>query len=257
MKQEYIIKRNIFGGFNRTDVINCLVNLTKDTEALKQHEINSLKNRIEDLNRETEKRCIKINEYLSITNISTLKAENTDAVHTADELLDDAKREVENIKKGIRIYINSVTPKIEHIQSKSSTAKEILSRLQSNLHQLSEKLDSFDFENTNETKTEEIQIQAPIPETAIILPIEETKITENISESIEIPPEEETTEEIIIAEEIDAIEEIVDPTVDIEQNDSFNSIDNFFAEMDKLIAKKKNPEPYLSVINENPIEHLE
>ena len=46
-------------------------------------------------------------------------------------------------------------------------------------------------------------------------------------------------------------------TDDFSQSDSFNSIDNFFAEMDKLIAAKKNPEPYLSVINENPIEHLE
>ena len=65
MKQEYIIKKNIFGGFNRSDVINCLANLTEQNESIKHSELNALRNKIEELNNEIKQKNKTISDFAS------------------------------------------------------------------------------------------------------------------------------------------------------------------------------------------------
>lgn len=253
MKQEYIIKKNIFGGFNRADVIKCLANLTESNKARNEAEQRLLLNKAEDLNRQISERNKKIEEYLSNDNINSLKAQRKNAVQNADEVLDAAKKEVDRINSEISSYIDSNKPKIELLEEKTAVATEILHSIKANLHQLSEKLDCFDFQSVSEISASKIKTDPPeikhieaVPDEIITVSDEplEAQVTASEEELITEKDNHKDTENVVI-------------TDDFSQSDSFNSIDNFFAEMDKLIAAKKNPEPYLSVINENPIEHLE
>ena len=249
MKHEYIIKKNIFGGFDRADVINCLARLAAENNSKKQAEISAALNRIKELNEQiTEKNKI-INEYTSSLKADNINPEGREAARTADEVLNKAKIEVKRIKENIKIYTEFNSPKLEQLQKKISYTSDEISRLTDNIKKLSGKLDNLDF---NDIKVSECSEKA------------EDIINNQITEiPIEQAPEPEKTDKIITpipAEEVkEASLDLSEPattSVEAEPSDSFNSIDNFFAEMDKLIAAKENPEPYLSVINENPIEHL-
>ncbi len=251
MKQEYIIKKNIFGGFNRADVIKCLANLTESNKAQNEAEQQTLLNKAEDLNRQISEKNKKIEEFLSNDNINSLKAQRINAVRNADELLDDAKKEVDRINSETNNYINGNKPKIEQLEEKTAVVTEILHSIKANLHQLSEKLDCFDFQSVPEISASKIKTEPPEIKHIEALPDEIITVSDEPFEA-QVPLQVTTSEE----ENHQDTENVV-PTDVFSQSDSFNSIDNFFAEMDKLIAAKKNPEPYLSVINENPIEHLE
>ena len=257
MKQEYIIKKNIFGGFNRSDVINCLANLTEQNESIKHSELNALRNKIEELNNEIKQKNKTISDFASGNNINKLKAENQSVVRNADALLTEAKKEAEQIKNTVKLYVSKRIPEAQNIIEKSDSVAVIINRLQNNLSSLSEKLNNFSFENITENNTAE--------------PAEQAHITINTVETVNIEIEESTEVIDIVPEEKSEVEAAIDlvyeedqspirvesPVIEADSTDCFNSIDNFFAEMDKLIAAKKNPEPYLSAINENPIEHLE
>lgn len=257
MKQEYIIKKNIFGGFNRADVIKSLANLTESNKARNEAEQQTLLNKTEDLNRQISERNKKIEEYLSNDNINSLKAQRKNAVQNADEVLDAAKKEVDRINSEISSYIDVNKPKIEQLEEKTAVATEILYSIKANLHQLSEKLDCFDFQSVSEISASKIKTDPPEIKHIEAVPDEIITVSDEPLDA-QVPLQVTASEEELITEKDNHKDtENVVITDDFSQSDSFNSIDNFFAEMDKLIAAKKNPEPYLSVINENPIEHLE
>lgn len=257
MKQEYIIKKNIFGGFNRSDVINCLANLTEQNESIKHSELTELRNKIEELNNEIEQKSKTISEYASNKNINKLKAENQSVVRNADVLLSEAKKEAEQIKKTVKRYVSQRIPEAQNIIEKTDSVTGIIIRLQSNLSALSEKLNSFSFEDITEIDTVEPTEQAPV--TINTVTTANIEIAEP-NEAIDFIPEDKSEFEAtidVVYEEDELSIDIESPVIEADSANCFNSIDNFFAEMDKLIAAKKNPEPYLSAIKENPIEHLE
>lgn len=249
MKQEYIIKKNIFGGFDRADVINCLASLAAENNSKKQSEISAALNRIRELNQQITERNNKINNYTSSDKTDTINAEGREAVRTADEVLSEAKNEVKRIKDNIKIYAEANSPKLDLLQKRTSSVSAEISRLSDRIKNLFDKLDSFNFDDIK------VYENPDITEDIITNPVSEI-----LPEQAAEPEETEKANDSLPAEEIEKatvkLPEPTTPIIEAEPSYCFNSIDNFFAEMDRLIAAKENPEPYLSVINENPIEHL-
>ena len=254
MKQEIILKKNIFGGFRRSDVIDCLVKLSNNSDKSCSEDIIKLKQRISELEiRLTEQQKLIDGYNKSITDKSSRRS--------ADEQLTRAKEIVGEINIETEKYIKQNGLRAESILTDFPAIKELIENIGNDLSAVSSQLERFSFES--------IEMQKDGAEESITTAVE---ITEETQKSVvEATPDENEIEETVIEDiVVEASTEKIEPEIpttepDIPKPDitpepeeaAFNSIDNFFAEMDKLIALKKNPEPYLAVINENPIEHLE
>ncbi len=247
MKQEIILKKNIFGGFRRSDVIDCLVKLSNNSDKSCSEDIIKLKRRISELESRLTQQQKTINGYnKSITDINSRRS--------ADEQLTRAKEIVVTINKETERYIKQKGLRAESVLSDFPAIRELIESIGNNLNAVSSQLEDFSFESIqiNKDETEEsITTAVEISEEAQESVVETTPVKNEIVETL--------IEDVVDEAVIKKIEsEIPKPDITPQPEEAvFNSIDNFFAEMDKLIASKKNPEPYLAVINENPIEHLE
>lgn len=262
MKQEYIIKKNIFGGFNRADVIDCLASLSENNRLPQQNNYDDLKKKINQLNEEIKNKDAIIESIKSTNSTDFKKINRNNSVRSADRIINNAKSQANHIKEDVIDCIRTYESQIESIQDKSVSATEILNKLSESIYQLSEKLENFSFENSLEYSSSKYISADSNPAEVLTTENNFSDVKNEVTDGIDvndINPEiplsdsKETPE----VEKVHFVEKPEADVPDIVTDDTFNSIDNFFAEMDKLIAAKKNPEPYLSVISENPIEYLE
>ncbi len=254
MKQEIILKKNIFGGFRRSDVIDCLVKLSNNSDKNCSEDITKLKQRISELEtRLTEQQKLIDGYNKSITDKSSRLS--------ADEQLTRAKEIVGEINKETEKYIKLNGLQAESILTDFPAIRELIESIGNNLSAVRGQLEDFSFESieikkdeTEENTTTAVEITEEVQESVIKAIPDENEIEDTVIEDVVEETVIEQTEPEIPTTET----EILKPDITPEPEEAaFNSIDNFFAEMDKLIALKKNPEPYLAAINENPIEHLE
>lgn len=214
MSKEFIIKKNIFGGFDRRQVIDYLAHLqSQRAEPGVQYEIEVTRNRIKSLLEKIEEKDRKIrilNEELeSIENFNSTSAQTDgfESLSEADKIIENAKNEAKKYINETKQTVKNNNEQFDKIMSRISSLNEEIAVIGTNADKISSEIVNLADEDDDDYSTE-AEASAYIPE---------------ISES------PDTFEEDII--------EFVLPETDEEISDdadSFNYIDNFFSELEKL-----------------------
>lgn len=229
MNKEYILKKRIFGGFDRRQVIECLAKLQNDySEHDKHDEILKLEEKINNLSSSISEKDIELeNLRKKLDELDTLYSSNntSDTFNTltqADKIIDTAKKEAEQYIKSADSYIKSSNKEFEVLMDKLTRLNNEITEIGSGATRISENLSKVSVEDAKQTEN--------IKEETIDSPITSDEITcDPITESDEedIPYEDENAEIFLTA-----------IYSDDEEATSYNSIDNFFAELEKLIDDK-------------------
>ena len=219
MQQEFIFKKNIFGGFNRRQVIDCIEKLQGEhSNTVSDKELSDIKN------------TLKIyTENLGEKNriIQELKAKLNEAYEAA--ALPDTQKTIGNAEK-IILQAKSTAEQITKKTEVTVEAKRIKSdKLLSNIILINEE--------TERIKKELTEVMVKLSEIAITdCPV--NKEVKPIQHDEAVVPEKSSSDKNTIED----IDEYLNRT-----EENFNSIDNFFAELykmtnGKLFEPRKIPE---------------
>ena len=216
MSKEFIIKKNIFGGFDRRQVIDYLAHLQSQcTEPGIQDEIEATRNRIKTLLEKIDEkdRMIKsLNEELqSLENFNS-----TSAQADGFESLSEAHKIIENAKTEAEKYINETKQTVKNNNEQFDKIMSRISSLNKEITLIGTNADRISSEITNITVEENDY------------DVSEQEITEDIPEVPDENTEADGTEIDLLLPETNK-----DETADTD-TDSFNYIDNFFSELEKL-----------------------
>lgn len=215
MSKEFIIKKNIFGGFDRRQVIDYLAHLqSKCSDSTTQDEIESAKEKIKVLLEKIEEKDRKIKSLsdeldgLTALQISAEQTDTFDSLSEADKILDNAKAEAQKYIHETKQTVINNNKQFRKIMSKISSLNEEIALIGTNAGRISSEIIDITLKEEDIDNTE----QEP---------------NEVISEITDIDTDEESEETVdfILPESIET---------DTEETDSFNYIDNFFSELEKL-----------------------
>ena len=214
MSKEFIIKKNIFGGFDRRQVIDYLGHLqSKCCDSTTHDEIESTKERIKVLLKKIEEkdRQIKsLNDELKAVNtldFSKEQADGFDSLIEADKIIEKAKTEAKKYINETKQTVKNNNEQFDKIMSRISSLNKEITLIGTNADKISSGIvniavEEYDFDNIEQV------------------------VTKVISETPDIDAEEaEETTDFILTETSE------DRSSD---TDSFNYIDNFFSELEKL-----------------------
>lgn len=219
MQQEIILKKNVFGGFNRKQVVDCIEKLQLEhSDTVSDKELSYIKNKLKIYTEDLDKKNRIIQELKSRLKeadkaISSPTAQ--ESISNADKIILRAKRKAEQITKEAETSIETKRIKAEKLLSKVILINDETERIKKELNNVMVKLSEITI--TDCPDKEEIE---PIkPEDAVL-----TKEPNSIKDTIE------------------DIDEYLNRT-----EENFNSIDNFFAELykmtnGKLFEPRKMPE---------------
>ncbi|MEE0980845.1 MAG: hypothetical protein U0K91_04105 [Acutalibacteraceae bacterium] len=216
MNKEFIIKKNIFGGFDRRQVIDYLAQLqSKCGDSATHEEIESTKEKIKVLIEKIEEKDRKIknlNDELKELNSLKLQSEQIDGFESlseADKIINNAKTEAQKYIHETKQTVISHNEQFEKIMTKISSLNKEIELIGTNAGKISSEI-----ENITVAEDEYVNI--------------EPEITENIPETSDNNIEEYESEEII--------DFILPETTEVETeiSDAFNYIDNFFSELEKI-----------------------
>lgn len=219
MNKEFIIKKNIFGGFDRRQVIDYLAQLqSKCGDSATHEEIESTKEKIKVLIEKIEEKDRKIknlNDELKELNSLKLQSEQIDGFESlseADKIINNAKTEAQKYIHETKQTVISHNEQFEKIMTKISSLNKEIELIGTNAGKISSEI-----ENITVAEDEYVNI--------------EPEITENIPETSDNNIEEYESEEII--------DFILPETTEVETeiSDAFNYIDNFFSELEKDYRK--------------------
>ncbi len=213
MSKEFIIKKNIFGGFDRRQVIDYLAHLQSQcAEPGVQDEIEATRNRIKALLEKIEEKDRKIkslNEELRSLedfNSTSAQADGFESLSEADKIIENAKTEAKKYINETKQTVKNNNEQFDRIMSRISSLNEEIAIIGTNADKISSEIINLADEEDNEYSTE-------------------AEASANIPENSESP---ETFEEEIKFVLPETNEKISD------DSDSFNYIDNFFSELEKL-----------------------
>ena len=233
MGKEFILKKNIFGGFDRRQVIEYIAQLQSQCEDIQsQTEIEEIKNKIDSFKKaidEKDRTISKLNDELNKLNSLNDTQNAVDClkgIAEADKIISAARAEAEEHISKTKIAFNNNKDKFESLFSKLSSLNAELLRIGENFENISKRI--------NEVRIEDVPHKENFEEPVILPEIIDEEDT--AYDSTEPETVTETTKVI------DEPEEAVEPEneyipEEIENNDipdSFNYIDNFFAELEKL-----------------------
>ena len=216
MNKEFIIKKNIFGGFDRRQVIDYLAHLqSKCGDSATHEEIESTKEKIKVLIEKIEEKDRKIknlNYELKELNSLKLQSEQIDGFESlseADKIINNAKTEAQKYIHETKQTVISHNEQFEKIMTKISSLNKEIELIGTNAGKISSEI-----ENITVAEDEYVNI--------------EPEITEIIPETSDNNIEEYESEEII--------DFILPETTEVETeiSDAFNYIDNFFSELEKI-----------------------
>ena len=216
MSKEFIIKKNIFGGFDRRQVIDYLAHLqSKCGDSTTHDEIESAKEKIKILIEkieEKDRRIENLNNELKELNTLQVAAEQTDAFESlseADKIIDNAKAEAKKYIHETRQTVISHNEQFEKIMTKISSLNKEIELIGTNAGKISSEI-----ENITVAEDEYVNIEPEI-----------TEITPETSDNNIEEYESEEIIDFILPETSDA---------ETEDSDEFNYIDNFFSELEKI-----------------------
>lgn len=216
MNKEFIIKKNIFGGFDRRQVIDYLAQLqSKCGDSTTHEEIESTKEKIKVLIEKIEEKDRKIknlNDELKELNSLKLQSEQNDGFESlseADKIISNAKAEAKKYIHETKQTVISHNEQFKKIMTKISSLNKEIELIGTNAGKISSEI-----ENITVAEDESVNI--------------EPEITENNPETSDNNIEEYESEEII--------DFILPETTEVEtaDSDAFNYIDNFFSEIEKI-----------------------
>lgn len=222
MSKEIILKKKIFGGFNRRRVVECFAELQteyadydKHDEVLRlEEQINNLTARISEKDIELENLRNKLAELNSLSSQQN-NSLNFNTLSQADRIIDDAKKEAEQYIKSADSYYKNSNKEFDLLMNKITELNREISEISSGATKISENLSKV---SINDTSDDEII----------------TSKAEPLTES----PANYQNEEEILYEDDEADIFLSTESAEEDSTPSYNSIDNFFAELEKLIDGK-------------------
>ena len=225
MQKEIIIKKNIIGGFNRKQVIDCIAQLKSDSDArINPDELRSMQELVENYQNELSK---KDNE---ITNLKQ-QLQDLNCSCAASKTLFEANRTVAEAKNCAKA-INTKTKndveyrrnRIEEIFEKIKNANIEIDKIKNSLVNTDQKLNNISINNLESKKSE----------TTVSEKIKLSHLIDKPNEAKETTADKEAAEETILKQDI--TQSITEVTNNPEEN--INSIDNFFSELYKMTNGK-------------------
>ncbi len=224
MSKEFILKKNILGGFDRQQVIDCLSQLqSKCTDRHTRAEIEKTNQQINDYLKKIDERNKRIKE------LETELRELKDFEKSPDNNI------LKNLKTADRIVECAKEKAAIHIKTANNSASENSEKFT----QLLLRVDSL--------KAEISQIGKKADNISSKLSIIETDESKNTDEALTDTYQKTLIAETVQNEADDSYEQIkeIDDVVLIEEENirgielnSDNSIDNFFAELEKLTGSE-------------------
>ena len=224
MSNEFILKKNIFGGFDRRQVIDYLAHLqAKCAESGNKSEIEKARLRIQAYLEKIEEKNNKIEELKKelkdLNDLSTSPVCNIfKSFEEADKIVSSAKKEAEQHIRSASDNVSDNNEKFTLLISRVDSLKAELAQIGSKADNISSKLnkiENVEVEEINEYAVEETIEQAENPIIEEIV----AKTPDDYLETVE-----ETEDSPLLT-----IDEIIEGTQGFS-----NSIDNFFAELEKL-----------------------
>lgn len=232
MNREIILKKNILGGFDRKQVIDCIAHLKADCAGkASADEIEAAKTAIDTFTKMISQKDVQIKELKS--QLDEIKSSKNDkspssavkSISEANQTVTSAKKRADEITNTVKADIENKSDKLDTIFSKLTAINKEIERIKNVLSEASDKLS-------------DININSEADGNAII--------SEDFKQSAtpQIPENEQTVTQTDVAEK-QAIEDITEFLSQTEEN--FNSIDNFFAELykmtnGKLFEQRKKPD---------------
>lgn len=224
MQKEIVLKKNIFGGFNRKQVIDCLSQLKSDCSAdSNPEELRFKQAQIERMQSDLKEKDDKIKELQAQLNDLNKSKSYTDSgtLFEANRIVTNAKNNAEEINTILRNAVVSKNIHIEEMFDKIKNINKEIDRIKNSLL-------------TSDYKLSDISIK----KVTCVEPKEKTK-----PKSVEFPEAEiieQTSDEIDIADKYAVDENETESNAkhikDTDKNN--NSIDNFFDELYKMTNSK-------------------
>lgn len=226
MSKEFILKKNIFGGFDRRQVIDYLAQLQEKCADSSKSEIEKVNLQIKAYLEKIEEKNRKIeslkSELDSLNKLSDTPVSNVfQSLEKADEIVSSAKKEVERHIRYASENISENNEKFTQLISRVDSLKAELAKIGSRADDISSKISTID---------------ADEPSIVIENRIEKSKLQETVETAVKTDESDEEpnydySETYILSEDFD----IADTDDISEENHNIsNSIDNFFAELEKL-----------------------
>lgn len=223
MNNEIILKKNIVGGFNRKQVIDCIVQIKKDcANKVSVDEIEATKKAIDaytEMVSQKDDQIKKLKNHLNEVNYSKSNQSPTTtakSISEANQTVMSAKKRADEISNTVKTEIKNKNDKINSIFAQLTFINNEIERIKNVLSEASEKVSNININCETDSNTiisddikQSVTSKAHDKEQNII----KTEVAEN-------QPTEDITEFLIQTEE------------------NFNSIDNFFAELYKMTNGK-------------------
>ncbi len=237
MSMEFILKKNIFGGFDRRQVIDCISELqSQSISSDNRNQIESTKSRINEIQKKIAAKDIEINRLNSqLKELISLADNSSDdysdiyaSINEADKIIAAAKNEANQYMSETDTYIKKSNKDFETLMNRIHALNNELKVMGKNADHISVELSKVTIQ-PEDNEVEDIVSKTPIhtlssqkddssPEPSISNDEYDDEFTEEYGE-ITLPSSDEPADDI---------------------SESFNSIDNFFAELDKLTDISKS-----------------
>lgn len=237
MQKEIIFKKNIFGGFNRRQVIDCLSQLKSDCAArISPEELRNMQELIDNYQHEINEkddRITNLKQQLQDLNYSCTASKT---LFEAKRTVTEAKNRAQEINSKLKNNVEDRSNRIEDIFEKIEKVNSEIDRIKNSLLSADLKLDNISINNL-EAKRSEVNVSKPQETVPVVDDNNEVTEVSKVSEVTE------ATEEVLSSErKSEVISEDISGT-----EETINSIDNFFTELykmtnGKLFEPRKMPE---------------
>lgn len=218
MSKEFIFKKNIFGGFDRQQVIEYLSHIQAEcTDHSNAEKITVVNSQITNLLERIEEKKQKIESLKSeLKKINELEQSHDTNIfkniETADKIISTAREEAANQIKEANKNASQSSKEITNLLLRIDSLKSEIALIGSKADNISTNLNKFEFEN--ESAVDYITYESE---------------------------EENTADETLQAESVSCSENIIfdEASAFNEETSTENSIDNFFAELEKLTGSEE------------------
>ena len=255
MGKEFILKKNIFGGFDRRQVIEYISQLQSQCQDIQsQTEIEEIKNKIDSFKKaidDKDRTISKLNEELEKLNTLNEKQNAVDSlkgIAEADKIISAARAEAEEYITKTKLTYNSNKEKFEALFLKLTSLNAELLRIGTNFENISKRINEVRIDDTESERNIEEPVIQPV-----IFSEPEIGCVSSIKESFAESSDSDYEPEEAVEPEIEFIPD------DIESGDipdSFNYIDNFFAELEKLTGADNFDDADITQITDSSFEKV-
>ena len=232
MSKEIIFKKNVFGGFDRRQVIEYISYLTSHCpDSASRKEILKLRKQIEELEG-------LINQRDAV--ISDLKSQKTSdsmnpVIISLQEIVQNGKKlkksneEIDAVTSSIQKDIDAKQPKIDSLLSKIASINSEFQSIQSNLRAIALKLSEIDFDNIGHSEN-------PVTTDAVKQTVKYETISDEAKEEVDTAVQiiSNTDEYDYPADDDNDYTPMIFDNTDDNSDVLINSIDNFFIELEKI-----------------------